>query len=381
MSDSDSIKTLARSVISISLLMASSRYSLRGMYVLALDSCADAARWAAVVTILAGFYYLQLSIWCRCRRRQRGERGVEMGGNLSGQTAYADVPQTPAVSEADAELHGQQMTAAHVYVYVYGWGLLLFASLYSMAGLHQSSSCWWALGMLPLCFDELIMREVKRGVVVAIGALLGASAATIWWMSDGESARDENVGLVVLSTVLPVMSPFIFFSLRSSVRVVTRDVWRLCELALPFMLLISICVLTGSYITESRRWAELRQESHDGAARRGVLWNNTEEFMETHAGFSFNHTKTASKVAWEDEAAHRFYMLGLLALTPIVAAWCIHIMVWSVVRGYATEFIAAFLLVLSVKSGVTSDQPNGSMFAIASAGCCFVLIFLLRKVF
>jgi hypothetical protein len=381
MSDSDSVKTLARSVISISLLMASSRYSLGGMYVLSLNSCAIAARWAAVVTLLTGFYYLQLNIWCRCRRRQRGERTAEMSSDIAGQTAYTDVPQTPSVSDADAERYGQQMTAAHVYVYVYGWGLLLFASLYSMAGLHESSSCWWALGMLPLCFDELIMREVRRGIVTAIGALLGASAVTIWWISDGESAKDENIGMVILGTVLPVLSPFIFFSLRSSVRVVTRDVWRLCELALPFMMLISICVLTGSYMSESQRWGELQtqSETHGGGGRRG-LWNHTGEYAETHAGFHFNHTKSASKMAWENEAGHRFYMLVILALTPIVAAWCIHIMVWSVVKGYATEFIAAFLLVLSVKSGITTEQPSGSVFAVASAGCCFILIFLMRRV-
>ena len=122
-----------------------------------------------------------------------------------------------------------------------------------MAGLHESSSCWWALGMFPLCFDELIMRDARRMWVMTVGALLGLSVVAIWWWSSGESAREENIGVVILSTALPVMSPLIFFSIRSSVRVVTRDVWRLCELALPFMLQISICVLTGSYMTESRR--------------------------------------------------------------------------------------------------------------------------------
>ena len=86
MSDSESMKTLARSVVSLTLLMGSSRYSLRGMYVLSLDSCVDAARWAAVVTLIAGFYYLQLNIWCRCRRRQRGGGGIDVGGMLVEQT-------------------------------------------------------------------------------------------------------------------------------------------------------------------------------------------------------------------------------------------------------------------------------------------------------
>jgi hypothetical protein len=380
MSDSDSIKTLGRSIASLGLLMASSRYSVRGISMLSLDtgSCADAARWAAVVTLLAGVYYLQFNIWRRCRRRKHRHIVVssltgreEPGANA----AYTDVPQTPPPSEAGSEVQGQAMTASHVYIYVYGWGLLLFASLYCMAGLHESSSCWWALGMFTLCFDELIMRETRKEWVLMIGALFVCSVVSVWWDAGGESAKDENFGQVIISTVLPVMSPFIFFSLRSSVRAVTRDAWRLYELALPFMLLISICVLTGSYMTESKRWS-------GGGARRAL--NQTVSFKETLSEFDFNRSAAvihAASSAWENEAGHRAYLVGLFALTPVIAAWCIHIMVWSVVMGYVTEFISAFLLVLSVKSSVFGEHSGGpTILAVASAGTCFILIFLMRKV-
>ena len=105
MSDSDSIKNLARSVASLSLLMVSSRYAVVGTSILSLDSCADASRWAALVTLLAGFYYLTFSVWRRCRRRRH--RGAEAGADSGmvaaaggcfeprGQAAYTDVPQTP----------------------------------------------------------------------------------------------------------------------------------------------------------------------------------------------------------------------------------------------------------------------------------------------
>ena len=382
MSDSDSIKTLARSVASLSLLMACSLYSVNGMTVLSLGtgSCADAARWAAIVTLLAGLYYLQFNIWSRCRRRKHRHLLTAAGidSNESGaNTAYTDVPQTPPPSEAGSEVQAQQMTASHVYIYVYGWGILLFASLYCMAGLHESSSCWWALGMFPLCFDELIMRDTKRWWVIVIGFLFACSVVSVWWDAGGESAKDENVGQVIVSTVLPVMSPFIFFSLRSSVRAVTRDIWRLCELALPFMLLISVCVLTGSYLTEDKQWART-----DGSARRTL--NETAVFKETLSEFDFNRSALAmyaASSAWKIEMAHAVYLYGALALTPVVAAWCILIMVWSVVKGYATEFIASFLLVLSVKSSVFGEHSGGtSIFAVASAGTCFILIFLMRKV-
>lgn len=380
MSDADSIKTLGRSIASLGLLMASSRYSVRGIAALSLDtgSCADAARWAAVVTLLAGVYYLQFNIWRRCRRRKHRHIvvSVSTGREESGaNTAYTDVPQTPPPSEAGSEVPGQAMTASRVYIYVYGWGLLLFTSLYCMAGLHESSSCWWALGMFTLCFDELIMRETRKAWVLVIGTLFVCSVVSVWWDAGGESAKDENFGQVIISTVLPVMSPFIFFSLRSSVRAVTRDAWRLYELALPFMLLISICVLTGSYMTESKRWS-------GGGARRAL--NQTAGFTETLSEFDFNRSAAvihAASSAWENEAGHRAYLVGLFALTPVIAAWCIHIMVWSVVMGYVTEFISAFLLVLSVKGCVFGEHSGGpTILAVASAGTCFILIFLMRKV-
>lgn len=375
--DTDSIKNLARSVASLGLFMASSRYSVRGVSSLSglrLDSCADAARWAAVVTLLAGVYYLHYNIWCRCRRRKHRDI-VTVMGDPGAQTAYTDVPQTdrtPPPSDAGSEPHGQQMTAAHVYVYVYGWGVLLFASLYCMAGLHESSSCWWALGMFPLCFDELIMRDTKRWWVVVVGALFGCTVVSVWWGAGGESARDENFGLIILSTVVPVVSPFIFFSLRSSVRAVTRDIWRLCELALPFMLLISVCVLTGSYMTEGRQWSE-------GGGRR--VLNSTGVFKETQSEFDFNRSAPVQpREHWEAQTTNGFLTLCLLVLAPVIAAWCIHIMVWSVVRGYVTEFIAAFLLVLSVKSSAFGEHSGSSILSVGSAGTCFILIFLMRKV-
>jgi hypothetical protein len=405
MADPNSLKNLARSIVGLALLMTFSHYSLQGMYVLSLDSCTDAARWAAVVTLLAGFYYLQVIIWCRCRRLHRGQRpgsGMrDSDGSVLGQTAYTDVPQTPPASLSDPGVDpaGQPMTAAHVYVYVYGWGILLFASLYCMAGLHESSSCWWAFGMFPLCFDELIMRETKRGWVVVIGALFGVSVTSIWWMSGGQSARDENIGLIMLSTVIPVMSPFIFFSLRSSVRAVTRDVFRLCELALPFMLLISVCVLTGSYMTEGQRWSQGSLQglgaSHSpspspslsasplqsGVGRRSVQWNATQGtgYKETASQFYFNHTPKGSRARWVHEEVNQLRVWALLAFTPVIAALCIHILVWSVVRGYVTEFISAFLLVLSVKISIMDNGHVCSVIAIASAGTCYILIVLLRQ--
>ena len=149
-------------------------------------------------------------------------------------------------------------------------------------------------------------------------------------------------------------------------------------MALPFMILISICVLTGSYMTESQRWRELQNEGGHGL-RRGMLSNATETFVETPSDFHFNGTVHGIRARWENQAAHRFYMWGLLALTPVIAAWCIHILVWCVVSGYVTEFISAFLLVLSVKMSVVDSEPGGSVVSVASAGTCFVLIFLMRR--
>jgi hypothetical protein len=274
------------------------------------------------------------------------------------------------------------MTASHVYVYVYGWGILLFASLYCMAGLHESSSCWWALGMFPLCFDELIMRETKRRWVAVLGCLLACTVTALWWSAGGRRAKDESIVLILMGTVIPVMSPFIFFSLRSSVRAVTKDIMRLCELALPFMLLISVCVLTGGFMADSGHEGTVAVRSA-GAPRALASLNGTVLFAETHSDFDFNRSAGNATLTLKErelEAASRFFLLVLLALTPIVAVYCVVVMVWSVLHGYVTEFIIAFLLVLSVKSSIVAETSGGSGLAIASAGTSFILIFLLHKV-
>jgi len=155
---------------------------------------------------------------------------------------------------------------------------------------------------------------------------------------------------------------------------VPRDVWRLCELALPFMLLISVCVLTGSYVTEKRQWLE-------GRARRTL--NGTVGYTETPSAFDFNHSampRHSAEDAWAKKATDHAFVLLIFALTPLVAAWCIYIMVWSVVSGFVTEYISAFLLVLSVKNSIFAEHSMTTTLAVASAGTCFVLIFLMRKI-
>ncbi len=50
----------------------------------------------------------------------------------------------------------------------------------------------------------------------------------------------------IVGVVLQVATPFIFFTVRSTVRGVTQDVYRLCEFALPFMTVLAVCFLVAT---------------------------------------------------------------------------------------------------------------------------------------
>jgi hypothetical protein len=53
----------------------------------------------------------------------------------------------------------------------------MFVSMYCMAGLNEPSSCWWAVGMLTLSFDELISRQTPRVWVMTLSTLLFSASS------------------------------------------------------------------------------------------------------------------------------------------------------------------------------------------------------------
>jgi hypothetical protein len=382
MLDELSLINLGRCVLCSFALLAASGYTLP------VASPHQAVTWAALVVALAGVYYVLFWFWRACPLTPARTRSAEMTGinpnplHPLAETAYTTVEES---------LDHPHLTTTSVYIYVYGWGVLLFVSLYCMAGLHTPSSCWWAVGMLMLSFDELVSREAPRLYVTVLSTLLWTSASALWWASSGSLAREESAGAVLISVVIPVLSPFIFFSLRS-IRMVCKDTRALCEVALPFMILISVGVLVNSDYTallssdSSISYDQLAfSQSHD--RRRHLNPNGTElpharqrnlTYLETPSYFNPNGTELPLPTL--PVAYVRINKYLVLLGVPLLACASILNLAMCVLRGFVTEFICSFLLTLSVKHIALHPGAGWSaQVALGAAGGCFIALVMLRR--
>lgn len=314
-----------------------------------------ALRWGSTTTLLFLVYYLGWCGWSRgayCRRRER----------------YSHASRDELEAELEETAHGREvqarvvlypeLTVGSVWVYVYGWGLLLFVCLYCLSGLETATSCWWVLGMSTMVFDELIQSGSPKLWVTLIGSSLLGSACALWMGDDGDSVESESFGEFLTGAAMPVVVPFIFFSARSRMQPVVRDVTRLCELAAPFMAVLSVCVLVGTAPPLS-------------PARR-ALQNGT--YIETPARFY------ATSIRADPEATRGKvveYAAGLAS--PLAGAWALWSLIHAVLDNSSTEFITAFLFVLSGRFMATHELGTLSILSGGLAGLALGSVLLLRR--
>ncbi len=69
----------------------------------------------------------------------------------------------------------------------------------------------------------------------------------------------------------------------------------------------------------------------------------------------------------------------LLFLSPFTALWLIRVLIIAVLTGHTTEFITAFLLVVSARHSVIYNFSAWSVVATAGAGTAFILLLLVRR--
>ena len=153
-----------------------------------------------------------------------------------------------------------ELTIDNVWIHVYCWGLLIFVSLYCLSGVYMPGSCWFAFGMLALCIDELIAAETSKYMVVTVNGLLLTSVVCVWWGLVGIEAKNQTISEVLVGVCGPALGPFVFFSVRTNVRNALRDIPRLFEFALPFVLCLSVFIMA----TTSREDFFLRRSSVSG---------------------------------------------------------------------------------------------------------------------
>jgi hypothetical protein len=444
--DIDVVRHLAKSLLSTTLFVICSSYTFEEV-----DTVSGAVRWASIVTLLAAVYYLQLQLWIRIWMRKRVRRlrknhgfdtfnlnrsqyeqshtapldgldqsSFSIGNNnnnnddnnhnntISNRSqSPTEIDITPSLMEDDVarsqNCYYPELTMGSVWTYVYGWGLLLFVCVYCMAAIDVPASCWWTMGMIALSFDELVSKGMKNYWVIILGTLLAVSVFCLWSGAlmdrDGnmiaDSIFDSSSGEMFLNflmgVIYPVVTPFIFFTIRSTVRSVTQDVSKLCEFAMPFMVVLSLCSLAatsgvcGYTAIESQPNAVNKSvvSQFEAAHSRHLLRiNNNTDMVETIAKFASSY---ASNLDGKNSAfPHMIYHgngLGylLLFLSPFTALWLIRVLILAVLTGHTTEFITAFLLVVSMRHGATHDFSVWSLAAAGGVGTAFILLLLVRR--
>lgn len=417
--NTESLRHLAKSVLCCALLSACGHWS--STVVGGGSSITHAVRWGSFVVILSAIYYLQFQVCVRfwqkkLQRRERRVRGayrqtrttgsIESGNDSShvrdGMMEDVDLDSLPSPDTSEVWAEGSsvvsnnvyypELTMSSVWTYVYGWGVLLFVCVYCLAGVDAGSACWWALGMTALSLDELISNGVRKWLICVIALSLCGSIFAVWsgelfdedgnFVGDVMFAKDDSFPIVdfVLSMALPVSAPFIFFSIRSTVRSVTQDVTRLCEFALPFMTVLAACCLvatSGMCENGSVNGAEL-STADSTPGRRGMLdgslvdANTTGVMVETVAKFAGSYVSNIDGRSIQVNTKTVEY--ALIFISPLLAFWLIRVLVVAILTRHATEFIAAFVLVTAARFGMTHSMGAWSVAGVSGAGFAFVLL-------
>jgi hypothetical protein len=415
---------LAESMLSCALLAVCSQGGILVMG--GVHSVTSAVRWASFVILLSAVYYLQIQVCIKCWQRKRERRmrrtrptsrsQYQQAGTSSESVESASMESTsmedadldaafPRSDDMSAEVwveggsvvsnnvYYPELTMSSVWTYVYGWGILLFVCVYCLAGLDVPCSCWWVMGMVALSFDELVSKGVSKCMICLLGVSLCVSIFSVWsgalidndgnFLGDLMFSRKDSVPLLnfVMGVVLPVSTPFVFFSIRSTVRSMTQDVFKLCEFALPFMTVLAGCCLVAmSGVCDIGAVRDAPMDSvKDGSGtqtRRGMLdytdANTTAVMVETVAKFASSYTTVLDKHSIPING--KTFEYALVFISPLLAFWVIRVLVVAILHQRATEFIVSFALVTAARFGMMHAMGVWSALAISGAGFAFVLL-------
>lgn len=448
----EAMRHLAKSVLSCILLSVCS-FGSHGLVggKEQLENVTGAVRWASVVTLLSAAYYLQFQVCKRSwqRKRERSTRvlrrnqykqtqtmtSVDRSSDESGRNSQSgrdfqskfqidsedgidsiELDSLPPASDEEVWIEGTsvvsnnvyypELTMSSVWTYVYGWGVLLFVCIYCLAGVNIPSSCWWVMGMIALSFDELISKRAGKWFICSMGLSMCVSVFAVWsgalmdengnFTGDLMFTKKGNMPLLdfVMGVVFPVSTPFIFFSIRSTVRSVTNDVSKLCEFALPFMTVMAVCCLvaTSGMCNET---CETRRSGLE-ANLAPLDSNNVTNYVDTFANFvetyNLNVTNTTNMPHNTSNNNTLNYNLNtrislnsnvtqyvLISISPFIAFWLIRVLIVAILTGHSTEFITAFILVTSTRYSIAHAMGLWSVLALSGAGSAFVLLLLVKR--
>jgi predicted outer membrane lipoprotein len=231
--------------------------------------------------------------------------------------------------------------------------------------------------MLTLVLDEVIMAGYAKVWVLGIGACTLGSITAVWY---GERTEDDAFGPFFMGALLPVATPFIFFSLRATSFAV-RDVTRLCELAAPFMVVLAVCTLMGTMKagSERRRWANNSTYLETAAPFDQHLAVSLNGSYLTNASLELPLRAYSTAVPNPELARQRTLAYAAFCVSPLLGLCSLWCLVWSVLNRRCTEFMAAFLLLLAIRFGLTHEYGGLTIASSGLAALGFCLVLFMRR--
>jgi hypothetical protein len=185
----------------------------------------------------------------------------------------------------------------------------------------------------------------------------------------------------MMGVVFPVSTPFIFFSIRSPIRLISkeRDVHRLFEFALPFMTVLSVGFLVATSGYEGK-CGQLRRELLDGNSVN-IQLNSFNSSYSGHQAGGMVETEAKFAESYHGNLSEHGTSLGqntakyaLFLMSPFLVFWAIKVLIAAILTGHTTEFMTAFLLVTSARYGMLHVMGFWSALALSGAGSAFVLL-------
>ena len=262
-------------------------------------SVVGAVRWGSACVLLGALYYLA---W--------GFRGTLCGRERVRDELY-DHPE---------EQEPDRISVDNVWMYVYGWGVLLFVTVYCLSGLDTAASCWWMLGAMCLVVDDLLRAGRPAWFTLAVAFSMVTSTSLLWCESPAPQEEGEvaTLGRVWMGVVLPLTAPFILYHVKLS----GLRSQQVCRLGLPFMVVLALCSLMATYVPGGRR----------------ELGNST--YIETPA--RFYPTSVRGDSDWTP---------ALFLLVSPLAAWAaVDRLLVAVAEGFTVEYVTVLLLTLSARA-------------------------------
>lgn len=141
-----------------------------------------------------------------------------------------------------------------VFIYVYGLGLIIFVTIYSVMGVSGDASMVFYLQISAIAFDDMLQRTkdgTLRRSLLFFGAVLAAASLSFTNLSArgiGETIQavlDQQWFVIIHGLILPATIPWFFFAIRGKRFYNPVTIYDFLYFGMPFATILALTALAG----------------------------------------------------------------------------------------------------------------------------------------